>query len=94
MWILDGTWGMHDGGMGWWIFGGIWMIVFWGLIIGLIVWGVSRVTGERRGDEGSQRDVGTIRGEQSPMDIARSRYARGEISREEFTQIRNDLEAV
>jgi putative membrane protein len=86
MWILDGTWGMHDGGMGWWIFGGIWMIVFWGLIIGLIVWGVSRVTGERR------RDEEVPPREPSPVDIARSRYARGEISREEFTQIRRDLE--
>lgn len=88
MWMLDGMWGMHDGGMGWWIFGGVWMIVFWGLIIGLVVWGVSRLSGDQRPAE---RAPGS---EQSPMDIARSRYARGEISRDEFTQIRKDLEAV
>jgi putative membrane protein len=30
--------------------------------------------------------------ERSPLDIARERYARGEITREEFEQIRRDLE--
>ena len=79
MWVLDGTWGMHDG-MGWWmLWGGLMMVLFWGAVIGLIVWGVSRVTGERP------------RGEASPLDFARGRYARGEISREEFEQLRRDL---
>ncbi len=92
MWILDGMWGMHDGGTGWWIFGGIWMIVFWGLIIGLIVWGVSRVTaGDQRATQ-SRRHGKTVRDGESPMDVARTRYARGEIGRDEFTQIRRDLE--
>jgi putative membrane protein len=85
---------MHDGGMGWWMLGGLWMIIFWGLVIGLIVWGVSRVTGPGRRDEGVQRDQGAPRGEQSPMDVARDRYARGEIGRDEFTQMRKDLEAL
>jgi putative membrane protein len=86
---------MHDGGMGWWmLWGGGMMIIFWGLVIGLIVWGVSRLTGERRRDEQLQRGEGAPRDEQAPMDVARSRYARGEISRDEFTQIRRDLEAV
>lgn len=80
MWILDGTWGMHDGGMGWWmLWGGLMMIVFWGAVIGLVVWGVSRVTGDRERDR------------ESPLDIARSRYARGEITRDEFDQLRRDL---
>jgi putative membrane protein len=82
MWMLDGMWGMHDGGTGWWVFGAVWMVVFWGLIIGLIVWAVSRVTGERG------------RGETSPLDIARTRYARGELTRDEFTQIKRDLESL
>jgi len=71
-------WGMDDG-MGWWmIFGGIWMVVFWAAIVWLIVWGVGQVS------SGGRRD-------QSPLDVARSRYARGEISREEFEQLRRDL---
>ena len=40
MWVLDGTWGMHDG-MGWWMaFGAVWMVVFWGAVIGLVVFGL------------------------------------------------------
>jgi putative membrane protein len=73
-------WWMHDGGMGWWmLWGGLMMIVFWGAVVGLVIWGVSRVTGERRRDE------------ESSLDIARRRYARGEITRDEFEQLGRDL---
>jgi len=72
-------WGMHDG-MGWWmLFGSIWMVVFWAAVIWLIVWGVSQVTG------------GSRRGEDDPVEIARRRYARGEITREQFELLRRDL---
>jgi len=31
-------------GMGWWMaFGGIWMVVFWGGLIALIVWGIKKL---------------------------------------------------
>ena len=77
-------WYWHDG-MGWWmVFGGIWTLLFWGAIIGLAIWGISRLT-ERRGSgpsTGERRD---------PLDIAKERYAKGELSREEFEQIKNDL---
>ena len=73
-------WYMHEG-MGWWMaFGGIWMVVFWGGLIALIVWGVKKLT-ERGGSEHKS----------SPLDIARERYARGEIAKEEFEQIKKDL---
>ncbi len=73
-------WGVHDG-MGWWmLFGGIWMVVFWAAVIWLIVWGVSQL-----GRGGRARD------DESALDIARRRYARGEITREEFEQLRQDL---
>jgi len=72
-------WGAHEG-MGWWmVWGVIWMVVFWGLVVGLIVWGVSRLTEGRGKDD-------------SPVEIARRRYARGEITRQEFEQIRRDLQ--
>lgn len=67
-------------GMGWWmLFGGIWMLLFWGAIIWLAVWGVGQLSGASRRD----RDT--------PLEIARRRYARGEITREEFEQLRRDL---
>jgi putative membrane protein len=62
--------------MGWWmVFGGVWMVAFWGIVIGLTAWGIRRMTGgnAERSDSG-----------EAPMEIARKRLARGEITAEEF----------
>ena len=73
-------WYMWDG-MSWlMIFGGIWMILFWGGLAALIIWGISRLT--RQGKQGKTPH---------PLDVAKERYARGEISREEFEQLKKDL---
>jgi len=73
-------WYMHEG-MGWWmVFGGAWVVIFWGGLIALIVWGISRLS--RRNDSPSKRD---------PLNIAKERYAKGEISKEEFEQLKKDL---
>jgi len=77
-------WHWHEG-MGWWmVFGGIWMVVFWGLVIGLVVWGIKKLT--ERGDSSS----GTTK-KSDALDIAKERYARGDISKEEFEQLKKDL---
>lgn len=80
----------HAGdGMGWWmLWGGLMMVLFWGVIIGLIVWGFQSATG-RRVDQPT--DAGST--ERSPLDIAKGRYARGDINREEFGRIRQDLDS-
>ena len=70
--------------MMWWPFAGagwmiIWMVVFWGGLIALIVWGARKLA---RGGSTQKR---------SPLEIAKERYARGEISREEFEQIKKAL---
>jgi uncharacterized membrane protein len=73
-------WGEHEG-MGWWmLLGSIWFVFFWGLVIWAIVSVFSR--GERGGAAG---------GGEAPLDIAKRRYAQGEISREQLDQIRRDL---
>ena len=73
-------WYMHEG-MGWWmVFGGAWMILFWGGLIALVVWGVSRLS--RRSDSRPERDS---------LAIAKERYARGELSKKEFEQLKKDL---
>ena len=68
-------------GMGWWMgFGGLWMILFWGGVIALIVWVIKKLT--ERSDSSPRHN---------PLDAAKERYARGEITREQFEQIKKDL---
>ena len=72
-------WDAHDG-MGWWmLLGSVWFVLFWVFII----WALTRVlSGSIRGSQASS---------ESAMDIAKRRYARGEITREGFEQLRRDL---
>lgn len=76
MWWDWNNWGW---GMGLMMFLGL---AFWGGIIALIVWVITRLT--RQSNSGSG-------GKPSPLDIARERYARGEINKEQFEQIKKDL---
>ena len=67
-----------DMGNGWWIVMVVMMVLFWGAVIAVVVWGIRQFTGDRRRDR-------------SALDIARERLARGEITKEEFDRIRGDL---
>ncbi len=68
-------------GISWWPWlGGIGMFLFWGVIIGLAVWGITRLT-RSDGSKTSSNALG----------IAKARYARGEINKEEFEQIKKNL---
>jgi putative membrane protein len=71
---------MHDG-WGWWmVFGWIWMVVFWGLII----WAVAtllRYFGTR--DSSLPSSNAAI--------ILEERFARGEITRDQFEEMRKTL---
>ncbi len=72
------NWGNYGWGMG---FGWIWMIIFWVVVIAGIAYFVQAVIrGYRRSDQG-----------ESPLDILKKRYAKGEISKEEFERMRDDL---
>jgi putative membrane protein len=77
MWWDWGQWGWGMGLMT--ILG----ILFWGAIIALIVWVVVRLT--RHGVTGGGG------GKPTPLEIAQERYARGEITREQYEQIKKDL---
>jgi putative membrane protein len=65
---------------GWGIFGMVLMVVFWIAVIVLVVWGIKRFTQET-----------TATTSKGALDIAKERYAKGEISKEEFEQIKRDL---
>lgn len=73
---------MHSGYFSgaWTIIGWILMIAFWGGIIALIFWAVRRAT-----------DRGPAEHHRSALDIAKERYARGEITKEQFEQLKKDL---
>lgn len=58
---------------------GILFVLFWAAVIGLAVWAVSAW---RPRDEWGRRTA---------LDIAEERYARGDITRDEFDQVRRDL---
>ncbi|MCH8815632.1 MAG: SHOCT domain-containing protein [Chloroflexi bacterium] len=73
--MMDGD---HDWDGGWWIVMVVMMVLFWGAVIAVAVWGIRQFTGDQRQDR-------------SALDIARERLARGEITKEEFDRIRGDL---
>ena len=58
------------------------MVLFWGGIIALIVWAVTRFTRDHEIRASGKRDA---------LDIAKERYAKGEITKEQFEQIKRDL---
>jgi putative membrane protein len=84
----NGGWGMGPGmmgnwGMGW--FGGIFMMIFWVLIIVglvfLIKWLIQSTRSEKSEAGGGRR----------ALEILKERYARSEIDKAEFEEKRKDL---
>jgi putative membrane protein len=64
------------------MFGGLLMILFWLLIIAVIAAAVKYLFGGRRGPYASR----------TARDLLDEAYARGEISRDEYFQKRDDLQ--
>jgi putative membrane protein len=76
--------GIYNGYGGWggmmsWFGGGIMMIVSWVLIIFFIVW-----VSKQMSDKNSKSNNKSI-------DILKERYAKGEISKEQFESMKKDL---
>lgn len=76
----------------WWNWNGGWaagmivmMVLFVGGVIGLVVWLVSRSANPDWGRRSDQGD--------NPLEIARRRYARGEITKDEYDRLKKDLSA-
>jgi putative membrane protein len=84
MWTGSGRWGMgYDhmmgGGMG------IVMIIFWIVLIGAFI---LLVSGAINGIRAFQKKDGEM---QTPLEILKQRYARGEIDRAEYEDKRRNL---
>ena len=84
----DDRFGMWRGEWGWghMMAGGFMMVLFWAAVIGLVVLLVRALSGSARGDA---MPGGPSRA--TALDILEERYARGEISREEFSERREVL---
>ncbi len=75
----------HDGwGWGGWLVMMGFMVVFWVVVAVLVVWAVRSLGGGRSPQSQPEPP-------RSPLDIARERYARGEIDDEEFERIKEGL---
>jgi putative membrane protein len=68
------------GGFPMMMFGGIFMLVFWGLVIWLIVLAIRKLS---PGGKSSQTD--------KAVDLLKQRYSRGEISTEEYRERLHEL---
>ena len=82
-----GPWGMHMMWGSWGIGMMIMMFLMWAAIIVGIVFAIRWLitTGQ------SGQHAGTGQGSESALDILKKRYARGEITKQEFEDIRRDL---
>ncbi len=79
-----GRWMMGDWGMGW--FGMIFMLLFWVAVIAgivfLIRWLLQSTGGRNRSNLGKSSQA---------MDILKERYAKGEISKDEFESMKKEI---
>ncbi len=77
-------------GLGGALFGGIFMIIFWGLVIWAIVALVRGFSGGGCSDMSHSNRNGQKT--DNAMNILKERYAKGEISKEDFEKMKNDLQ--
>lgn len=95
-------WDAWDGGWSWGWGMGLMMVFGWLvplLLLGLIVYAVVQVADRGRGgavvysppQPGAPPAPPAVGRAETPLDVAQRRYASGEISREEFVRIRDDL---
>jgi putative membrane protein len=69
-------------------FGGFWMILVWLVIIGGGIWLLTALFPRQQSGGASSTEAAG----ENALAILKQRYARGELSRDEFDAMRHDLE--
>jgi putative membrane protein len=64
--------------------------IFWLILIVIIVWAVIRYAGSGPGRSSGRIDAGSGGGR--ALEILKERYAKGEITKEEYDRMKRDLE--
>ena len=78
--------GLSGGWFGHTLFGGLFMLVVWVAVIFFVVWVVRELSGSNRNGHGSGRDGGKI-----ALDILKERYAKGELTKEQFETMKKEI---
>jgi uncharacterized membrane protein len=92
-------WVQHGGPPGyhpWWgVFGGVLLLLMFAVLVGLLIWAVLRLSREGSLRAGGSQPAGPVptRAPDAALEHARYRYARGEIDRDAFLRISQDLGA-
>lgn len=69
------------------MFGGMWFGWLLGIvIIVLVIWVVIQISNKNQ-----QTNSTNMIGKETPLDILKKRYAKGEITKEQFEEMKNDL---
>lgn len=80
---------------GWFDFGWIWVVLFWALVVWLILTLMESSSDRRRSSHHHYyhgQDSQLANQTNRPLDILKERYAKGEITKEQFDQMKKDLE--
>lgn len=80
----------HMGWGGGFIFSWIFMLLFWGLVVWAIIVLAKNLSGDNNCCNSLQNNKGNP--ENKAINILKERYAKGEISKEEFDRMKKDLE--
>ncbi len=82
--------GVSEFGFGGIMLGGLFMLAFWMLVIVGVIWLVVAFARGASVGAAHANTSGSAAG-QTPLEISKMRYAKGEITKDQYEQIRRDL---
>ena len=82
-------WWGHGFSWGWMLFGGLMMLLFWGGLIALVVLVVRGLSGPTNAANSSSSEATS----NTALDILKERYARGEITKTEYEEMRDVIDS-